>query len=287
VASATVPDPRDPWWRGIGPWPGVPRRKSRWRPLWSHRGENKTTSDVAAGTQTRRDADRQYRQQLGLAPNQPMPSRLGTGAPAGGVGVYRGRDRKAASRQRGRGWVGKYTPDVKVNNEQIRSSKCPRCLAKVGDPCRDQRGRAHSRGHAERIELARRDEVRRLRRRDGPDDGQDATGSSSVRRRAQPQPSTARVDPASGKQVISAAEAVGWSLGRKRVLRTDDGGATTRGRQAPQPGQGVAPGGGRNPDALARPCRRCGALIGRPCRGTDGTTRAVPHPRRGQAASSR
>lgn len=43
--------------------------------------------------------------------------------------------------------------------------KCPRCLAKPGDPCRNQSGRAVSRGHADRRwkarEVHRRDLVRR------------------------------------------------------------------------------------------------------------------------------
>src|SRR5204863_5274923 len=47
-------------------------------------------------------------------------------------------------------------PDIKLTAEQVRTVKCPRCLAAVDAPCRNQYGRAVSAGHADRRRLAQR-----------------------------------------------------------------------------------------------------------------------------------
>ncbi|WP_430786947.1 hypothetical protein [Actinoplanes sp. G11-F43] len=249
----------------------------------------KRKADSAAAVRARTARDRQYRQQLGIAPDEPLPAQLGTGLPADGTGVYRGRDRKPAPARRARQWAGKYTPAVTVTADQVRSFACPRCLAKAGDPCRDQRGRAYSRGHAERIELARRREVSRLRRlgkRDEAAESRNPAHPSRTPARAEPRPAATRIDPGSGKQVRSAADAVGWSLDRKRVLRTDDGTAP-RAPRAVQPAKVTSAPADRQARALASPCRRCRALAGQPCRGKDGTTPVATHPRRGLPAPQR
>lgn len=248
---------------------------------------NKRKADSAAAVSARARRDRQYRQQLGVAPDEPLPAQLGTGVPVDGAGVYRGRDRKQAPVRRARRWAGKYTPDVAVTAEQIRAFTCPRCLAKAGDPCRDQRGRAYSRGHAGRIELARRREVPRLRRLGKQDEAAERQSAARPSRTPSPsQPPAVRIDPVSGKQIMSAAAAFGWSLDRKRTLRTDDGMAA-RSPKPPQPAKPTPPPAGQQARALASPCPRCRALAGQPCRGKDGKTPVVTHPRRGLPAPSR
>ena len=94
---------------------------------------------------------------------QPFPTQPGVGREGGGDGVYRGRTNPPAGGRRTTLWRGRYTPDVAVTTAQVRQHRCPRCLAKSGDPCRNQVGAAVSAGHADRRKLAQQAEYRRLR----------------------------------------------------------------------------------------------------------------------------
>lgn len=172
----------------------------------------KRSRQAAADRQTqsradRRTADEAYREVLGIPAGDKLPRQIGTGTPAGGTGVYRGRDRKAKPQ----GWRGRYTPDVKVTTEQVRAVTCPRCLAKPATPCRNQAGAAVSAGHAARRALAQRTEVKQLRRQRGSAEPalsreeHEQLVARQQRHRLQRAP---QVDPATGKRVVSAAAAV-------------------------------------------------------------------------------
>jgi hypothetical protein len=153
-------------------------------------------------------ADLAYRAALGVPAGASLPRQIGTGQPAGGPGVYRGRDEQPKP---GR-WRGRYTPDVKVTAEQVRAVRCPRCLAAVGKPCRNQKGAAVSAGHADRRKLAQQTEVKRLRgggarpaaepRLSRAEHEQLVTRADRARQERTPQP-----DPATGKRVMSVAAA--------------------------------------------------------------------------------
>jgi hypothetical protein len=70
--------------------------------------------------------------------------------------IYRGR-RRVRNRA-----VLPDAPILPLTTEQQRSVRCPRCLAKPGDPCRSQTGRIVAGGHADRRWTARRVHRRRL-----------------------------------------------------------------------------------------------------------------------------
>lgn len=155
----------------------------------------------------RRTADLAYREALGIPAGTKLPQQLGTGTPAGGTGVYRGRDLKAKPQ----GWRGRYTPDVKVTSEQVRAVSCPRCLAKPATPCRNQAGAAVSAGHAARRALAQRTEVKRLGRQRGaaePALSREEHEQLVARQERHRQQRAPQVDHATGKRVVSAAAAV-------------------------------------------------------------------------------
>ncbi|MEH0822172.1 MULTISPECIES: hypothetical protein [unclassified Micromonospora] len=147
-----------------------------------------------------------WREVLGITAGGKVPKQGSSGGTAGGAGANRGRVRKAKPTE----WRGRYTPDVKVTTEQVRALTCPRCLAGPGKPCRNQTGGAVSAGHAARRTLAQRAEVKRLRgRRHAPEpllprDEHQQLVARAARAR---QEREARIDPVTGKKVLSVAAA--------------------------------------------------------------------------------
>jgi hypothetical protein len=256
-------------------------------------GKGKKAKAVA----DRRARDLEYRAQLGLAAGEVIPSQIGTGLPAGGTGLYRGRDRTPAGRKRATSWRGRYTPDVPVTAGQVRQFKCPRCLAKPGDPCRNQTGAAVSAGHAARRKLAQQAEYKRLRAQGhvapaipAPQAKNEAVQPTVARRKpAAPE----RIDPASGRRAVSAFAAVTREYGGRRGLRVDNGGGPTLGRTAAAPltkraAKAAEQQARQVPDdvALAVPCQRCRAVAEQQCRDRDGAPAPI-HPGRRIGAVTR
>ncbi|WP_446220084.1 hypothetical protein [Micromonospora sp. IBHARD004] len=155
---------------------------------------------------SRQATDAAYREALGVPAGEKLPQQVGTGSPAGGTGVYRGRDRKAKPTE----WRGRYTPDVKVTAAQVRAETCPRCLAGPGKPCRNQTGGAVSAGHAARRTLAQRAEVKHLRGRRHDKELPLPRGEHQqlvARAERARQERSPRADPTTGKKVLSVAAA--------------------------------------------------------------------------------
>jgi hypothetical protein len=103
-------------------------------------------------------AEAEYRRQLGVENGEELPSMIGQ---AHSAGAAKGGKPGARPPHRNRfGGDGPtralVTPDIKLTAEQVRTVKCPRCLAAVDAPCRNQYGRAVSAGHADRRRLAQR-----------------------------------------------------------------------------------------------------------------------------------
>ncbi len=111
--------------------------------------------------------DAEYRRQLGVPEGEGLPNLIGAaysaGAAQGGKpGARRSRSRFGSGRP-------KQPPDIKVSAEQVRSVKCPRCLAAPDADCRDQYGQAVLPSHHQRRGAAQRQiakEKAQRRRRD-------------------------------------------------------------------------------------------------------------------------
>lgn len=123
--------------------------------------------------QAARDAE--YRQALGLPDAAPRSGALGSGHSPAPIG--KGKPRKQSAepiyrgkrRVRNRG-VTPQEPNLPLTTEQLRSVRCPRCLARPGHPCRNQYGRVVSGGHTDRRWKAREVHRRELIRRTPKDE---------------------------------------------------------------------------------------------------------------------
>jgi hypothetical protein len=108
--------------------------------------------------QAKRDAE--YRNALGLSGGGSRSSALGSGHSPEPIDPAAGKRKSSEPTYRGKRRVRNRAirPDaanLPLTTEQQRSVKCPRCLAKPGDPCRNQYGKAVSGGHADRRWKAR------------------------------------------------------------------------------------------------------------------------------------
>lgn len=140
-----------------------------------------------------------------------------------------------------------------LTTAQARRVVCPRCRAAVGDPCRDQRGKAVSSSHADRVRVA----ARRL------------PASARTPKPPPPVPITA-VRPLPAPDPFAAA-----ARGR------DEDALRSRGLRAVSAASAVSRTGesGCRVPALLVPCPVCGEAAGGQCRRPDRKARP-PHPQR-------
>lgn len=108
---------------------------------------------AARGAARRSRDDQAYRRALGVAGSEPLPAQLGSGGSAGASrgGPGAGQRRKVRNYpQPGQHLIRRKPNQPKLTGVAARVVRCPRCLAGVDQPCRDQYGKAYGPGHAAR-----------------------------------------------------------------------------------------------------------------------------------------